>query len=50
MLRQFIVVAGLLAVVSTAFAGEAARIVFVAGQVNVANHPVVLGDAVPEDY
>jgi hypothetical protein len=48
MLRQIIAVISLLAAVGMAHAGEAARIVFVAGQVHIANHPAALGDAVNE--
>ena len=49
MIRQLICIAGaLLAAAACAYAGEAGRIVFVVGQVNIANHGVNQGDAVHE--
>jgi hypothetical protein len=48
MLRQFIIIASLLFAANLAVAGEAGRIVFVAGEAQVAGRPVTLGDAVQE--
>lgn len=48
MLRKIAIVVSLLAAASMACAGEAARIVFVAGQAHIGSRQVALGDAVNE--
>ena len=48
MLRQFILIVGLLAAASLVQAGEAGRIVFVAGDVHIAGQRIALGHAVQE--
>lgn len=48
MIRKLLCMASLLLVAAFAQAGEAGRIVFVAGQVNIANHGVNQGDVVHE--
>lgn len=48
MLRRFMLMMGLLATASLAYAGEAGRIVFVAGDVQIAGQRVAAGSAVSE--
>lgn len=48
MLRQIIFSIGLAVAAQSSFAAEAGKIIFVAGEVNVAERPAALGDAVQE--
>jgi hypothetical protein len=48
MLRQTIIFAGLLIASCLSWAGEAGRVVFVTGNVNIAGRAIALGDAVQE--